>query len=558
MLGIAAAIGGTLANLGVGFLTKPKKKHYRPDLSYLDKYVANLRGDLAKRTVERNILRQGATHIGDISREQMQQAEYEGFRTGTAGTGVQAAQRLEIGRGAQAAMADVTAQAGQQTAEQAAITTQQIREIELHKEQIKSQAAADYDRAKSQWKREMIGTGIQGAVNIGMAGAQHAAQMKDATAIAQAQGGYGTPQEAREALKATGASTLQGQLQALGISQDKEKQKYFFDAITTAMGITDAVWDPKLGEKNFEVLEANRQYQFNKSVEELFHFATTYDWEPMEILDYIDREMPDIPIADKLATMNKIVDYQRSRAGEAEEGLYSDYLRGIVQEHEGFEWTEGIASPNILRQILSDIGSAEGARRKELLDDFERRMQPMIDMGDYTMNDLIRDSMAYGIPADVYSRLRTSIRTVEKAQETEAKAIQDVRTGYLEFANKFSLVEEVGGDEEIKQQIKDFAYSGTEGDRIILTGKIDQWLKSLTPEQLVTMSRTEKILAELAANFDIETPQDFSKLDAALQRAYLQSILTRELKIGGIGEDMSIDMIKRYRKFDSAFSEVGF
>ena len=306
-------VGQALADMGIGFLNKPKKGDYTPDTSYLDKYISNLRGDLASRRVERNILREGARATGDLASKQLENAEYQAHRTGTVGSGLQIAQQQKIQEQAQSAMSDITIQAKDATAQQAEQTAREINQVEMKRDQIESEARAQYRRAKNQWENDMIGRGIKGAVNVAGAAitsaATKAAEMNDAAAIANANGladapaldvpemgqdispsqwnsaldyrpedyrsdiDYGTINGAKQLLKETGASSPSVAMQALGITQDKQKGIAFRDAMIAGMGLTgSAAVQEIINNKNlspqqqWQVIEKTEEYQFNNNV----------------------------------------------------------------------------------------------------------------------------------------------------------------------------------------------------------------------------------------------------------------------------------------------------
>jgi hypothetical protein len=172
------------ANVGIGALTRPKRKHYRPDLSYLDKYVANLRSDNIQRTLERNILRDTSVLIGDRARTAQEEAGYQAARSGTLDSGVMLQQQHQASTDAQQAMAQATGQALQAGQQMALQTKSAIAQTELERDRIKSQTDAEYDRAKHQWKMDMIGRGAQGAIGIAGGFMQHRMDVTDASAKA--------------------------------------------------------------------------------------------------------------------------------------------------------------------------------------------------------------------------------------------------------------------------------------------------------------------------------------------------------------------------------------
>ncbi len=331
---IGAKLAGTAAKLGLQYAFRPKEKDYRPDLSYLDKYVANLRGDLTKRSIERNILREGARGIGDITRQQMAGAEHQAYRTGTVGTGTHIAQQQKIQSGAQRGMAEVTRQAREATAEQTERTQEQLREIELHREQVIEQAERDYDLAKRRHRQEMIATGAGGAIDVATAGVQRAMQWKDASAIAQADMPDEAIQEgvsARQLLRETGASTPSAALEALGIAQDKEQSSNFVRGMVGALGLasspaTQAIMGRiESGEltpqQGMQLIEATSEYKTTQALEGVLELGLDASGE--EAIEYLQDHHPELGPA---AQYQILGEYNKVKSMVRQEGLEEAYV----------------------------------------------------------------------------------------------------------------------------------------------------------------------------------------------------------------------------------------
>ncbi len=358
---IGAMVLKTAGSLAAGYLQKPRKRDYRPDLSYLDKYVANLRGDLAKRSVERNIIREGGRQIGDITREGMERAEYQAHRTGTVGSGLHIAQQQKIGQQAQAGMAHVTRQARDATAEQAQRGEEAIRQAELHREQVVSQAKADYDAAAGRWKRDMWGRTITAGADIGAGIMQRQAEWKDASAVAgahmpeQAIGAMegipegfhrpealtapATAEQARQALISTGASTPQAALQALGISMEREQSRNFLGQMAELYNVTNWQYNPSLSpQQNAQMLESSKEFRFNMAQEELFKEAYQHNLGPGEVFEHVvsHPEFEQLSFPEKIQIKNNLVQHlgqmRQHRVDETITDVYGQMAGDVVPE----------------------------------------------------------------------------------------------------------------------------------------------------------------------------------------------------------------------------------
>ena len=86
---LAAAIGGAV-KVGAAYLNKPKKSDYTADTTYLDKYVASLRGRQADREVYHMAMRPQLRQIGAQGRRMQRQIGYDVAKSGLEGSGIEA------------------------------------------------------------------------------------------------------------------------------------------------------------------------------------------------------------------------------------------------------------------------------------------------------------------------------------------------------------------------------------------------------------------------------------------------------------------------------------
>ena len=290
LLPLALPIVSAAASLGVGALMKPRRKDYRPDLSYLDKYIANLRSDNIERSLERNILRQSNAQIGDASRAMQEQAEYQAARSGVMDSGITLQQQQQASQQSQTAMAG-TAQEAMRIGEQRASQTRQaIAQTEMERDRIRSQAKADYNRAKHQWTMDMVGRGVQGTIGIAGEAIEQAIATKDAAAQA-AEMMPGKEQTdvinyGKELLKGTGAIMPQTALDIIKYRAGKQeleaKKKLeleqgmeYYNKLADMIGVKSE-YDYALDLKqNIEILKGTQQFKNTKAFNEVANSIIT-------------------------------------------------------------------------------------------------------------------------------------------------------------------------------------------------------------------------------------------------------------------------------------------
>jgi len=166
---LAAAIP-TVAKLATTAINKPKEEDYKAQTKYMEKYLANLRGQQSSNAVFEQAMRPALRTIGAQSRQQQQQIGYNVQRSGLAGSGIEAQQRLTASQGTQEALAGATERA----ASAQTIANQQLgREAMKVSSQIemeRERAAQAYDQAMTQYDRNLKGIAVEGLANVATAG----------------------------------------------------------------------------------------------------------------------------------------------------------------------------------------------------------------------------------------------------------------------------------------------------------------------------------------------------------------------------------------------------
>tara|TARA_R100000773_G_C4221236_1_gene120294 strand:+ start:1411 stop:2262 length:852 start_codon:yes stop_codon:yes gene_type:complete len=182
---LAAAIP-SVAKLATTAINKPKESDFKPQTKYMEKYLANLRGQQSSNAVFEQAMRPALRNIGAQSRKTQQQIGYNVQRSGLAGSGIEAQQRLTASQGTQEALAGATERA----ASAQTVANQQIgREAMKVSAQIegeKERAAQAYKQAMRQYDANLKGIAVEGLANVATAGI--GMKIDQASQLSQAKG----------------------------------------------------------------------------------------------------------------------------------------------------------------------------------------------------------------------------------------------------------------------------------------------------------------------------------------------------------------------------------
>ena len=143
------------------YLTRPRAEEFKPQTGYMKKYMSYLRGRQAGREVYHMAMQPALRAIGAQGRKMQREVGYQTAKAGVAGTGIEAQQRLSAGQ--------MTLQAIQEAGEKAtAAQMVESRRLGERAEDVTARIGAEegraqqaYQTAQSQWKRQMVATGVQ-------------------------------------------------------------------------------------------------------------------------------------------------------------------------------------------------------------------------------------------------------------------------------------------------------------------------------------------------------------------------------------------------------------
>jgi hypothetical protein len=177
----------TLLPAAAGMVTtainKPKREDYKTDVSSYQRYIANLYNQVGKRDVYRQAMEPALRSIGQAQRGAERGMNYELARQGLGDSGVGVQARLSAQDRYLQAVQEASGQAMQQEGQFRRQAQGQAMQTQAQIGQIKAQDKQQYERARSQWGRDMIGAGIGLGAQAAAIGGQQWAQNR---ALAQA------------------------------------------------------------------------------------------------------------------------------------------------------------------------------------------------------------------------------------------------------------------------------------------------------------------------------------------------------------------------------------
>ncbi|MCF7886357.1 MAG: hypothetical protein K9M80_07675 [Candidatus Marinimicrobia bacterium] len=176
------------ADVAARAIHKPRKKNYISDTSWIDRYVASLKGRKQQDNVYNQYMRPALRRIGQRNRQSTQNINQQIAKQNLSGSGIATQARLSSQQNYLNALASAHDRAmGRQQSYERQLDSN-IDQAIMQKGRIESYGERSYNRAQSQWQNNLIG----GAIN--MAGeslaqmGQQQMQMKNAYGAAQAAG----------------------------------------------------------------------------------------------------------------------------------------------------------------------------------------------------------------------------------------------------------------------------------------------------------------------------------------------------------------------------------
>lgn len=181
----------TLLPAAAGFVStainKPKREDYTTDVSSYQRYIANLYNQVGKRDVYRQAMEPGLRAVGRASSRGQRETEYDLARMGLSDSGAAVQANISMQEKYLQQVGDIASQAIAQEEEYRRRALGEASRVESQIGQIKAQDKQSYERARSQWSRDMIGQALglgASAVTQGLQTSQYKKELLAAADVA--------------------------------------------------------------------------------------------------------------------------------------------------------------------------------------------------------------------------------------------------------------------------------------------------------------------------------------------------------------------------------------
>lgn len=168
-------------------INKPKREDYKTDVSSYQRYIANLYNQVGKRDVYRQAMEPGLRAVGRAASQSRREMGYELSRMGMADSGAAVQANLSLTDKYLQQVGDIASQAIAQEEQYRRRALGEASRVESQIGQIKAQDKQSYERARSQWSRDMIGQALglgASAVTQGLQTSQYKKELLAAADVA--------------------------------------------------------------------------------------------------------------------------------------------------------------------------------------------------------------------------------------------------------------------------------------------------------------------------------------------------------------------------------------
>ncbi len=391
------------AKIGMQYFNKPKKQ----STEYLDRYINNLKGQNASNTTSHLAMQSAMKNIGAVSQENQRQTEIDSYNSGTAGSGFDAARKLDNFQATGSAIADASSQAAQMQASENAQRSQRIDEAIMRKDQILEQN----EQQKEQWKQGLTNSVISAGVDVAGAGISSYLQGKEALKsgfdAAQVAGtlpeGVGNIDQYKEALNGMSPEAYN---QRLGITQQRNQESNFADAIGDLSKIKYAdIVSGTYGNNAKDLIKLKMKYELGKTKE------TDAD---------IEQKKQRLFNQDYTNLLNT-------------ENLNMDQVYGFIEKNPDININQSQKLINQVRRVENankerENAPKEEARQQQLFESYNEKLTDHgynatnlnndIQSGNYNQNQIAKLRKKVEDNADGNRNLRTLLSTFQKDLET--------------------------------------------------------------------------------------------------------------------------------------------
>ena len=177
---LAWAILPSVVSTATSIASRPKKRDYVPNTSYIDKYIANLQGRRSSREVERMAMNPALRAVGQQYGRGIRQSNYDAAKYGLSGSGIDIQQKLSLNQQATGALTQASEQAGAMQYQENNRIEDYIQQLTMQKGQMEEEGTRAFRQAKRQSNADIIGGLAQMGATIGAGVSQNIAAKKAA------------------------------------------------------------------------------------------------------------------------------------------------------------------------------------------------------------------------------------------------------------------------------------------------------------------------------------------------------------------------------------------
>ena len=217
------------------YMNKPKEGDYAPDTSYMDKYISSLRGRSQDQQVYQQTMRPMLRTIGRQGEAMRKQGQYSAARGGYEGTGIEGQMALSRQQQLLGAYTSAGEKASAAQLQESRRLGDKAEQAIAQRGQAVAQGEKAFQKAKEQWTRGLVETGVKGIASVATAGLKQGAA--EATAAAKTAKGATSAYEKANAAGLTGGLTEEGFIAASENAGYKNPTIYT-EFLKTQAGIT--------------------------------------------------------------------------------------------------------------------------------------------------------------------------------------------------------------------------------------------------------------------------------------------------------------------------------
>ena len=218
------------------YLNKPKEDDYAPDTSYMDKYIASLRGRSQDQQVYQQTMRPMLRTIGRQGEAMRKQGQYSAARGGYEGTGIEGQMALSRQQQLLGAYTSAGEKAATAQLQESRRLGDKAEQAIAQRGQAVAQGEKAFQKAKEQWTRGLVETGVKGIASVATAGLKQGAA--EATAAAKTAKGVTSAYEGAKSAGLLDEFATEAEFLEAAATEGYTDPSKFTDFLKTQAGIT--------------------------------------------------------------------------------------------------------------------------------------------------------------------------------------------------------------------------------------------------------------------------------------------------------------------------------